>query len=245
MGAWDFKNNHVQQLDNSEVFSQVGSKAILLSVGPPLFSQLTDKGNAIVMGMVQQLSMQQQKQIQEVFEIGSERRYFLDNPHRNMLNMNRALISGPSILKILGSGLLNRGTLEKGTKAESTLDKSIFQEGNINAAAASEARNLWFNLASDLFTNPLGLMIEFREYHGDGRSTAYGAVYLQNCKVQSHGMSMQSQMWMVQEDVSMLFEHAVPLDIGEETGAQYTKRQEIMANVNVVPTNPEGDGDVA
>lgn len=231
MGVWDFKNNHVQQLDNSEVFSQVGSKAILLSVGPPLFSQV-QTSQTIVMGMVQQLSMQQQKQIQEVFEIGSERRYFVDNPHRNMLNMNRALISGPSILKILGSGLLNRGKLDKGTKAATTVDPSLFRAGDINAASAGEARNLWINLASDLFTNPLGLMIEFREYHGDGRNTSYGAVYLQNCKIQSHGMSMQSQMWMLQEDISMLFEHAVPLDVGEETGSQYTKRGEIMDAVN-------------
>lgn len=233
MARWDFKHHHVQQFSNTETASQLGAKAVLISVGPPTWDQ-QNGGQAIVMGMVQSLSMQQQRQILEIFEIGSERRYYIDNPHRAQLNLTRALISGPSILKILGSGLINRGM---GAGSKAVVDDSIFQSNDINAAAPDEDANFWINLASDLFNNPLGILLQFEEFHGDGTSSNYGSVYLQNCKIQGHSIAMQSQMWLIQEDVSLLFEYAVPIAPVQTVQDAYKKRKEIMENVS--KTSPE------
>ncbi len=227
MARWNFKNHHVQQFDNTETASQVGSKAVLISVGPPTWEQAAG-GQAVVMGMVQQFSMQQQRQVAEIFEIGSERRYYLDNPHRAQLTISRVLISGPSLLKILGTGLLNRGMGE----GEIELER-LFQDGGINAAGADPNNNLWINIASDLFNNPLGIMLEFEEFHGDGTSSNYGTVYLQNCKLQGHSMAMQSQMWMIQEDINMLFEYAIPIVPAQTVQGAYEKRKEIMETISV------------
>lgn len=232
MAQWDFKHHHVQKFENAEVASQLGAKAILISVGPARFNP---NAHAVVMGFVQNLSFQQQRQILELFEIGSERRYFIDNPHRNAVQFSRALVSGPSVLKILGSGILNQGIMP-GDNTGVAEGSGIFTEGDINAVAAHPDNNFWINLASDLFNMPLGIMLSFREFHGDGSSSDYGTIYLEMCKVQGHGFSVNAQMWLLQEDVSILFEHVVPLSGGAKVQDSYKKREEIMRNLgNVKP----------
>ena len=230
MARWDFKHHHVQQFDNTETASQLGAKAVLISVGPPTWDQ-NEGGQAIVMGMVQNLTIQQQRNIMEIFEIGSERRYFVDNPHRAQINISRALISGPSILKIVGSGLINRGLKESESPK---VDESIFRTNDINAAAPDKDANLWMNLATDLFNNPFGMLRMFEEFHGDGTSSNYGSVYLQNCKVQGYSLGMQSQMWMIQEDMNIPFEYAVPIAPVKTIQESYKKRKEIMEGVSKV-----------
>ncbi len=226
MAEWNFRQHHVQQYDNTEAASQIGSNAVLLSVGPPI---PTEGAKAVVMGFVQNFTIQQQRQVMEIFEIGSERRYYLENPHRAVFQLTRALLSGPSLLKVVGSGMLNRGIKGQVTG----LDESIFNgQGDIRAVAEKFDSNWWINLASSVLKNPFGLLVEFREFHGDGTSTSYGSTYLVNCHVQTHTVSMQSAQWLVQEDATMLFEYAIPLSGGSTVGNSYKKRLEIMNNVS-------------
>ncbi|MFW5895116.1 MAG: hypothetical protein ACOCT9_00075 [archaeon] len=228
MGNWDFKNKAVQQYDNPESSGQLGSKAVLLSFGPPMYDP---DATTIVSGFVQNMNMNQQRQIQELFEIGSERRYWVDGPTRNNLSLSRALFSGPSLLKIAGRGLLNDGI-----DGEIDVQDDMFKGGSKNAVASGADKNFWINLGSDFFKNPLGLMIQFREFYGNGQSSSYGAVYLQNAKISAHSLSMQAGNWLMQENIQMMFEHPVPLSQGSTHEEHYAKRQEIMDSThNMTP----------
>ena len=226
MANWDYKRHHVQPYHNAEATSQLGSKAVLIAVGPPTNDMKVADRKPIVMGFVQNLSMQQQKQIMEVFEVGSERRYFVDNPTRNMMQLSRALISGPSLLKIVGSGMIH------GANGLDEVPAGGAKGGDINSPGAAADANLWINLAADLFSNPLGIELQFKEFQGDGDSTTYGTIYLQNCKVQSHGLSMQSQQWMLQEDMSLIFEHVISTGTGSSVQDTLKARKDIMNAVS-------------
>lgn len=230
MGNWDFQHKAVQQYDNPESSAQLGSKAVLISFGPPYHNQ---NAKTVVSGFVQNLNMNQQKQIQEIFEIGSQRRYWADNPTRNNMSINRALFSGPSLLKVAGMGLLNRGM--NADDLEGVSDH-LFKGGDLNAAGSGKDKNFWINLGSDLFKNPLGIMLEFREFYGNGKSDAYGSVYLTNAKISGHSLNMQAGRWMMQESMQLRFERAVPLSKGSTVKDHYAKRKEIMEDThNMTP----------
>ena len=222
MANWDFKNKAVQQYDNPESSGQLGSKAVLISFGPPNFNSTA---NTIVCGLVQNLNMNQQRQIREIFEIGSERRYWADGPSRNNLSISRALFSGPSLMKIAGMGLMNQGI---NPNEEPDVHSEIFQGQKRNAVSSGYNKNFWINLSSDLFKNPLGLLLDFREFYGNGQSASYGSVYLSNAKIQSHSMNMQAGQWLMQENMQMQFETPIPLSRGANHDEHYARRKEIM-----------------
>lgn len=232
MSTWDFRHQHVQQFDSNEIASQIGSKSVLISVGPPNFDP---EGQSVVVGMVQNLSMQQQRQIMEIFEIGSQRRYYADNPHRNMLQMSRILFSGPSFMKLLASGILNQGVMPGPNPRGVNQFAGLFEAGNRNAVGSNPNGQFFINLASDVFNNPLGVMLQFRESRGHGGSVDYGSIYCEVAKVQGHNMAMNSQMWMIQEDVSILFENVVPLAGGLSVQESLAGRKAIMDSLNITP----------
>jgi hypothetical protein len=223
MSNWDFRNKAVQQYDNPESSAQLGSKAVLISFGPPTFQ--TENANTIVCGLVQNLNMNQQKQIRELFEIGSGRRYWVDGPARNNLSISRALFSGPSLLKIAGAGLLNKGIDPNSAPG---VHSALFQGQDINAASSGHDKNFWINLSSDMFKNPLGILLDFREFYGNGQSSSYGSVYLSNAKIQAHSMNMQAGNWLMQESMQLQFEAPIPLSKGSSHDDHYRKRKEIM-----------------
>lgn len=226
MAQWDFKHKTVQQYDNPESSGQLGSKAVLISFGPPVYSA---SAKFLVCGFVQNLNMNQQKQIQELFEIGSERRYFVEGVTRNNLSVSRALFSGPSLLKLIGGGILNQSLQSSDL---SGINSDIFEGESRNAAAADFDKNFWINLGSDLFRNPLGILLQFKEFYGNGKSQTYGAVYLGNAKINAHSLAMQSQMWLMQESIQVIFENTIPLSKGSDTQESYEKRFEIMQGTN-------------
>ncbi len=69
--------------------------------------------------------------------------------------------------------------------------------------------NLYLNLASDLFAQPIGMMAYFRDSNED----TFGAVYLESAYVPSHQIATDSQGTVVQENIALQFERAVPIAV--------------------------------
>jgi hypothetical protein len=67
--------------------------------------------------------------------------------------------------------------------------------------------DLWFNLASDIFNQPTGMCIYFRNQI----DVTVGAVYLEECYVQGHQVSISSGSVLVMEGVSLQFEKLRPI----------------------------------
>jgi len=233
MGNWDYKHKSVQQYDNPESSAQLSSRGVLISFGPPVFQESGGDGiQTVVCGFVQNFNMNQQKQIQQLFEVGSERRYWVDGPDRNQVQISRALFSGPSILKVAGMGLTNRGLQGN---IEQDFYNNILEGEDFNTVGGAD-KSFWINLGSDFFKNPLGILIEFREIYGNGRSSSYGSMYLTNARVSGHGVRFSGQQRLMQENMQIMFEKAIPLDRGTSVKDQYSKRKEIMeATHNMTP----------
>jgi hypothetical protein len=73
--------------------------------------------------------------------------------------------------------------------------------------------NIYLNLASDLFAQPVGILFYIRDINQD----SLGALYFEACYIPQHGMQTDAQGVLIQENVGVQFERAVPVKISALT----------------------------
>lgn len=227
--TWDFYNYHVQQDLKAGQF--VSAESTLVAAGPPRF---TDAGSSaqnlevFPIGLLESVAIQQNKQLQRVFEIGSIRSYFIPGRTIGSLSVGRTFYFGPSLLRVLYAYYKqdqNPHGIVLGQKQSST--KNVVIDGielpDPTAALLDNAevtslhtlrRNpgddyFLIDLASDLFAQPTGMCIYFK----DTNSNSVGAFYLNECYVQGHQMTVSSGSVLVMEGVSMQFDSISPMKV--------------------------------
>lgn len=233
---WDFHNHHVQsELLGGEFIS---AETTLIAAGPPRLSDVTTSGtpgstdvtidsqaegdNVFPIGVLENVGLSQSKQMQRIFEIGSTRSYFVPGRVVGSLTLGRVLYHGPSLMKVLYAHYKQtRGafTLLDGAK---TIVENGIEIPNPNAQMLSLPElqlqlsrikhtpgydDLWLNLASDIFNQPTGLAIYFRNQ----MDVSVGAIYLEECYIQGHQMSISSGSVLVMEGVSVQFDNMRPI----------------------------------
>ena len=73
--------------------------------------------------------------------------------------------------------------------------------------------NIYMNLASDLFAQPIGILMYIRDINQD----ALGAMYFEACYLPNHSLQTDSQGVLLQENVAVQFERGVPVSISALT----------------------------
>lgn len=159
-------------------------------------------------GLTQSVGLSHQRAFQRIFELGSERSYFISGRTIGQLQLGRVLYHGPSLLRVLYAYYQDL--------LPDTVVPSVFP--NVGAAANPNPHdvvlppgyeNFYINLASDLFSQPIGLMMILKDVNLD----TYGAVYLEHCVIPMHTIQVDAQNVMVNEQVSIQFELAIPIGI--------------------------------
>jgi hypothetical protein len=185
---------------------------------------------AIPIGIVDSATMQQDRQIAQIFEIGSKRSYILAARTVGAMNIARVFYKGASLLRMLyayyPAKLLNKASptdmvLRDVTTKAATALPQLAVNGTIlgelpDIADLPGFSNVILNLNSDLFSQPFGIVM----YMKDNANRDVGAVFLEECYIQNHSMSLSANSIIVAENVSMRFERAVPIKVRVvETGA--------------------------
>jgi hypothetical protein len=195
----------------------------LLAAGPPrianiggaaAFAQAVSgsgqQANQIVypMGIIQNINMSHSRQFSRIFEIGSERSYFIGGRTVGQLGLSRIYYHGASFLRLLYSYY------------KDLLPPTVVPPMFPNAGADSMSNphdviippgyeNIYLNLASDLFAQPIGLLMYMRDNNQD----ALGAMYFEACYIPNHSLQTDSQGVLMQESVSVQYERGVPVAI--------------------------------
>ena len=124
--------------------------------------------------------------------------------------MSRILYHGPSLLRVLYAYYQDL--------FPPTLVPSVIGANNIGALTVSNAHNvkippgfenMYLNLASDLFNQPVGLMCYFRDSNED----TVGSIYMESCYIPNHTLATDSQGTVIQENAGVQFERAVPVAV--------------------------------
>jgi len=225
----------------------------MLAAGPPrianiggasAFAQaLSGSGqgaNNIVMpiGIVQNFNLSHNRQFSRLFEIGSERSYFISGRTVGQIGLSRIYYHGASLLRMLYAyyqDLIKPTCVpamwsNAGTAAMSNPHDVIIPPGY---------ENIYLNLASDLFAQPIGLMYYIR----DVNQNSLGAVYAEGSYIPQHGLATDSQGVLLQENVGVQFERLVPVAISALTLISTTGSPNAGGS-NVVGTDFLGYNDV-
>lgn len=228
---WQWQSENVQsEVVNGEYIS--AESAILLA-GPSRLSMLSSDGgidttnSLIPIGVVQGFGISQNRQVQKIFEIGSKRAYFV--PGRLFANFTiaRIFLSGPSLMRLLygvapadrvedyTSGLNTDPDSSGATVSTPPEYAALFSQKIVNAPGyggstdETENRDLWINLASELFNVPFGMCLILK----DTRDRPYGAVYLEDCYIETHNMNVDSGSVIIAENLSGQFDRIAPVQL--------------------------------
>lgn len=159
-------------------------------------------------GVIQNVNLSHNRTFNRIFEVGSERSYFISGRTIGQLSIARILYHGPSLLRMIYAYY------------EDAVPPTIVQAVFPNAGIATVANphdvvippgfeNLYLNLASDLFNQPIGLLMYIRDSNLD----TYGAVYMEGSYVPNHTWATDSQGVIIQESAAIQFERAVPVAV--------------------------------
>ena len=159
-------------------------------------------------GVVQNINLSHNRSFARFWEIGSERSYFISGRTVGQVSLSRVMYHGPSLLRMLYAYY------------QDLLPPTVVPFVFPNAAPATVANphnvkippgyeNIFLNLASDLFSQPVGMLMYFRDSNED----TVGAIYLEECYVPSHTIATDAGGTVIQENAAMQFERGVPVAV--------------------------------
>ena len=170
----------------------------------------------IPIGLLEQAVVAQNRQTQELFEIGSRESFFIPGRSYVQMTLARVMFNGPSLLKVV-SARGNPNSLPSSTVLHGNPANPWPAAGNedTNESMLDEAETGWdadygnfvINLASDFFNRPIGLGVLIRDSEND----AYGGFVLQNCYVQSHQFSVAGQQTVIMENAQIRASRLFPI----------------------------------
>jgi hypothetical protein len=230
--TWDPLNHYVQRglVDGR----YVAGGYTMLAAGPPRLS--TSFLNAAIgdsesrgssdlvypLGIIQNVSLQQNKQFVRIWELGSERSYQIAGRATGQLSLARIYYDGISLLRALYAYYKDEsGTITVPAVFENLASYAMANPHDVIVPPGYE--NLFLNLASDLFNQPIGILMYVRNSNLD----TLGACYFEQVTVPVHQWATDAQGMVVQESVGLQYErmkpvnvHAVTLNTGMELVAE-------------------------
>jgi hypothetical protein len=239
---WQPYKSHVQGGLRQGNF--LNGQFVLLCAGPPNLQDI-GAGNAVdelgggtkdvafPIGLTQNIAITQNKAISRIFEIGSERSYFITGRTVGQLSLSRVMYHGPSLLRCMyayyttsandpgtydvdqlfpSEGVSNENFPFTDSASGSPLGESPsslvrVKNGLHGVRYPAGFDNVFLNLASDLFAQPIGLLLIFR----DNEENDVASVYLEQCYVPTHSLALDSQGLIIQESIGIQYERIIPI----------------------------------
>lgn len=221
---WDFFNLNVQGgliegrfLNAAYTLIAAGPPRLATTSLPATSGELTELPNiAFPVGVVQSLNIGQSAQIMRIWEIGSERSYFIRGRTMGNLGLGRIMFHGPNLLRVLyaylGGQFSGAGTFEalyENTAKAHLNTNEAGEEAKTEFALPPGYENLWLDLASDVFSQPIGLLVMLK----DSNKATVGAFYLEYCHITNHGMATDAGGTILTENCSILYERMIPINV--------------------------------
>ena len=219
---WDFQKYRLAQGVAGGQF--INAESTLIAAGPPTITIQSAGGTAgseatvFPIGLLETFGLQQSRQLQRIFEIGSSRSYFIPGRTIGSVTLGRTFYHGPSLLRALYayySGSAGDATVAPLAGSQYATHKDGWRTPGFD--------NFFIDLASALFAQPTGLACYFK----DSNTDTYGGFYLENSYVQGHQMTVSSGSVLIMEGASLQYDLLVPLNIGTTGSATTAQAAEL------------------
>jgi len=215
--SWNPMNHYVQNGLTDGRF--VAGGLTMIAAGPPRLKQLggasaislseNDRDIVYPIGVTQNFNLQQNKQFMRVFELGSERSYWIGGRATGSLQLSRVYYHGMSLLRILYAYYQDLvGDVQVPWVFPNPGADNMDNPHDVIIPPGYE--NLFLNLASDLFNQPIGLLVYMR----DSNLNTVGSIFLEGVVIPNHSFATDAQGTIVQESAGLQFERIVPVNVG-------------------------------
>lgn len=182
---WDFKDSHLDPtIDSADSNKFLSAARCILYTKPASKNGTSADDEFTRVGVVQGYSWGETKQMEMVFELGSDIPYFIPGRTTGQINIQKILLSGEDFLNL------------------------TYQPGSSTAQQSNPSN--WIRSLRDI-NIPLDLMFVFygQGADGEGSSQAYTDKYarlFKNAWIQSRQESISAGQILVAESVSILYE---------------------------------------
>ncbi len=243
LARWKFRTQHVQRELEPQDF--INAATVLIAAGPPRIvspgelqgvsqAQATQRTTAVYLfpiGIVENLQIVSNRQLQILFEIGSKRQFYIPGRVVPQISLARTLFNGPNMLRALYAYYPKSLIPPNGRQTELTQTPTSFfnQLKDCPIEETPGFVDFFINLNSDLFDRPFGLLMILK----DDCNRPYASFYLENAFINNHQMSVNASSTLVAEGATVQFERIVPVDIGAKPAATKTGA-DVAAGVRLV-----------
>lgn len=217
---WNYFNRNVQSgLTEGQFLTSSGT---CLFAGPPVLVAPVDGGGdsfvegdtVYPLGTISGFNVNQQPALIPIAEMGSQRTYTVVGPTSGQFGFQKSMFHGPSILRALYASFSSRNQTDT-YAVESLLGDDgadlarllLSPKAKIWEPAGYE--NFFINMASDLFMQPMGVMLYIR----DSNNETYGACYMEQCHVAQHGLSTGPGQVVLSENVACMYSRIRPIKV--------------------------------
>lgn len=217
------QRTHVQPDEHNRSLegSFLSGESAIVVAGPPEIQSSEISSTLIPVGLVQQAQLSQNKQLNQIFEIGGRVPFYIPSRVTVRASLSRILFDGPSLFY----ALYQRNDLDDTTvppladfstggssKANNPTSPypvdGVIQRPPAVEQADSNPGLFWSNLGSGIFNRPLGLGFILFDMEGE----PYGGAYLEKCFVQSHNFGISANSTVLAENVTLAATRMKPLN---------------------------------
>ena len=242
---WNPKTEHLirglkpgQFLSGKQCFVAAGPPFLSMFTGDGISAQAAQTASSFTPGgdvvypiaLLQTWALAQNKALSRLFELGSDRSYFVTGHTVGQLTLSSVLYHGPNLLKMLYAwfhqdqtgqspftiqGLLDAGELDlepmyPWTEGEAQSPGIPASYGGLpTIQIAPGYQDKFFNLASDMFDLPHGMLFLLRDTQGNNLA----CFYLEQCHSPNYQLALDAQGLMMQESGTIHFERMVPIPL--------------------------------
>jgi hypothetical protein len=160
---------------------------------------------AYPIGVIQNFNLSHNMQLSRIFELGSVRSYFIPGRVMGQIGLGRVLYHGPSLLRVLYAYYTD---IIPPTFVDPVFPNIATVDNLHDVIIPPGYENIFLNLASDLFTQPVGLLLMMK----DSNEQTLGAGYFESCYIPNHSISTDAMGTLIQEQAGVQFERMVPVN---------------------------------
>jgi hypothetical protein len=195
---WNPQNSCIERLMDNAAYTSAHPDDTLVLVGPARKSNATNFSDLTAVGMLQQMQVSQQRAVQPVQAIGSGRNYFLSSKPSVNFSVGRLFAKGPNLHRALYKNIISDANLSGFNPAE--------------PAATDQHPNGVFNMDSELFLIPFGLVVAFRDKAGSN----LGSFYIESCMIASYSIGIAAGQNVVMENVNGSADRILPINLSTD-----------------------------
>lgn len=216
---WSPTSKHVDQQITEG--TSTSSSDILMAVGPARLKTLTDSSSksggipediesmvndafnsrrsadVVAVGAIGSATISQNRPTKVVYEIGSKLQYNVPTNVSGSISLSRVFLNGSSLMKALYAF--------KDSYDPMYLD-ILDEEDDLPGQKNGE---LWINMASSLFDEPIGIMLWMKNNKKDN----VGAYYFENCNVQGLSFALYAAGGVFSEGTQIVFDRVRPIEL--------------------------------